>query len=71
MATEPKIPPGEGDPQTVEVACPHCAAHLTKPLRVTTRKGDPGHVDVTMSCTDCGHTWIVQKITTDITTPPQ
>jgi hypothetical protein len=68
MTAESKPRPDD-EPKTAEVACPHCAA-LAKPLRVSTRKGDSTHVDVTMRCDDCDHTWIVQKLTIDKSIAP-
>ena len=65
--SKPPIPP-PAEPETLNVACPHCAAHTTKTLSVSTRKGDVELVDVTMRCTECNHTWIVQKLTNDL--PP-
>jgi transposase-like protein len=69
--TPPKPFPPADEPNTLNVACPHCAAHVGKPVSVTTRRGDSRAVDVTMRCADCNRTWIVQKLTNDNGTPPQ
>lgn len=72
MADDSKdAPPQTSEPVTPNVACPHCAAHITRALKVTTVKGEPWTVDVTMLCEQCQKTWIVQKLTSDGSTPPQ
>jgi ribosomal protein S27E len=53
------------DDYQLNVACPHCGAPIGKPLSVSTRKGDTASVDVRLKCTDCEHSWIVQKLTHD------
>ena len=57
--------PSDAEAATVPVACPHCSMHVGKPKGVSTRRGDPLHVDVTMQCEQCNHIWIVQKLTHD------
>ena len=66
MTGLPNRPPP--DDYQVEVPCPNCGAHVGAPIRVSTRKLDPGTVDVTMQCKDCGVTWVMQKLIHD--TPP-
>jgi hypothetical protein len=60
MSSNPKpTPPPSDDPQTLNVACPHCFALSGKPLGISTRKGDGSLIDVNMRCTSCNQTWIV------------
>jgi hypothetical protein len=59
MSTDPKPPPLD-DPQTLNVACPHCFAQ-GKPLGISTRKGDISLVDVKIYCAACNRTWMVKS----------
>jgi len=63
--SDPKPPPPSDDPQTLNIACPHCLSVSGKALGVSTRKGDTGLLDVNMRCTSCNQTWIVQKLMHD------
>ena len=58
----PSKPPLEREQQP-DTACPHCTAQMGQPSHVATEKGKPGQVTITMTCRDCGQTWMVQKLT--------
>ena len=47
---------------TFPVACPHCAAPQGYPYRVETSRESHDHVNVSMQCKDCQHSWIVQRL---------
>jgi hypothetical protein len=61
VTTPPETP--DGNVLALNVSCPHCSAHVGRPVSVSTRKGVPGVVDVQMRCTTCQHSWIVPKLT--------
>jgi hypothetical protein len=61
MAGTPQ-PPLRRDEQP-SVACPHCAAHTAQIKSVATSKSDAGVVNITMFCSGCKESWVVQKMT--------
>ena len=63
--SKPSVPLATGGAKTLNVACPHCSAHVASPVRVSTRKGDALHLDLTMQCKNCKQTWVVQKLSHD------
>ena len=61
MSQTPQPPLGHDQPPSV--ACPHCAAHTAQVKSVATSKDAEGVVNITMFCTDCKKSWVVQKMT--------